>query len=202
MTDWTKEYTVGDVATIYAQWLGEQPADHIARRLRHILQQDVIQPRRRGEGRYARALFNKEDVLFTRLILALADAGTSNEHMAVAGKCRDNVVDLPIGTEHASGFAVVLDGIRAGEEWFFNLHLSRTGQHVGGFARTPEKGPELLNIFATVTLPCAPLLHPLLATLPADRAPESARLTDDEAAPIKREDEDHDGRLPPRLGGD
>lgn len=170
MARWEQDRTVGDVASLYAERLGGT-ADNYARRLRHLAQNKAITPRKSGEGTYARALFNEEDVLFTLLILTLADAGVGMDALAAASGCRDNLADEPTGEEHDAGFAFVVAGVERGEDWFLNLHLSRAGQHGASFARQPEPAPMLLDSFATVTIPCKPILQPLLGELDESPAP-------------------------------
>lgn len=168
MTDSMESMTVGQLATHIVNRLGRNTEPFVARQLRTLLQRDSITPAdRAGEGEVRTALFDEEAMARASLILVLNSYGLSHERLRAAFRCLDNIHHDDKGEPgkvHKRGFACVLDGIRNGEEWFFNFYLSPSVEPSGICSRKPQPVPAMMPGYTTITLPCSEHVAPLLDT--------------------------------------
>jgi hypothetical protein len=174
--------SIGVVADRFSALEPLLPAGYFARQLRGLAQKGLLAPvGRKGSGRTAAALLDEEQVCRARLLSALARLGLQPgqlqdvvrvlDYIWLGGRGDAKAILAMREFEH--GFRDIIERIRAGEQWFFNVHLSgeagspsdAVGKVTGGFTREPFFKPRGWMSLATVVLDVSDLLLPLLGEL-------------------------------------
>lgn len=186
--------TIGEAAALLERVELDLPAEYFSRQLRVYAARGLLgHLEYRGHGRTAAALLGEREVCVARLLSVMSRLGLRQEQIHGATRCLDNVVsDHPAGGKpesHRRGLLGVLDGIAAGEPWFFVLKVGpwtrgadpAVGDVRGGFYQVPDFGRPDISYLGAVVLPCGDLFAPLLRHMrglppgsdPDDDAPAS-----------------------------
>lgn len=164
--------SINSVGAILADAEPGTPAGYFIVQTRDLIQKRALSVPRAGHGRTAALAFSAGDVAKLRLLGVLQRIGLAPDAVVAAGQHLDNVEpgDLP-SRRGKPDLDIVLDRIRAGEQWFFHLHVLRAPQPAAGaFSRSADGQPPrpLKNLtLATVTLDATELLKLVLAAADA-----------------------------------
>lgn len=121
--------TIGEVADILARVDRDRSPAYFARLLRTMVQQRVLHPATYyGEGRTAAAMFGEDGICAARILTTVQRLGLAPDDLEAVYGCLQNMGvedwhEMSAKGGGLPGLRYVIDRTKAGESWFFVLHL-------------------------------------------------------------------------------